>query len=365
MTMTARLRRAFRPSFIALGVINMVDQHADDESSYEEIIEEVYYDEDGNEIEYVSDGDEWEEFEEEISEYEDEIIDEHEVEDILEVEETESVPTAVGPAREAAAPVQSAVKVQTAEAIPPSKQKPKPSGLGFGDRFKNLLVREKKPEATGKEITPASIRGEQEPPKTTRKVKLSLRGNGDNEKNKSATDKPKKKTKRIRRVRRKKKKGETGEEEALDTRSSAQTEEDPNAPKVVHTLIVTRDAQGREIDRQETGKAPPRFRRPDDDKRYVTKTNRRTVINAYSRNKTTVETSITYEKPKLSIEGGAIEYKPTTTYYPARKTTDWEKPDWAKSGGLKSTAATSNLEKPITSATSKNKGSLSFTINRG
>jgi hypothetical protein len=146
--------------------------------------------------------------------------------------------------------------------------------------------------------------------------------------------------------------------------------EDPSQPVAVYSLSIVRDeTTGREISRTVTGKKPPHYQpQGPNEKRYMTKTYRKTRTNPVNRHKEVEETTITYEKPMSSIYEQtlpAAALKPTTELNPARRTTNWEQPVWVKNK-MEVRIGSANLEKPITAATTnrKNAGSLSFTIER-
>jgi hypothetical protein len=167
-----------------------------------------------------------------------------------------------------------------------------------------------------------------------------------------------------------------GDEAVNETGAKMETvyeavEEDPNQPVAVHSLSILRDeTTGREISRAETGKKPPHYQpQGPNEKRYMTKTYRKTRTNPVNRHKEVEETTIAYEKPRSPIFEQtlpAAALRPTPELNPPRKTTSWEKPVWVKNKMEAGSSCFDNLEKPVTTATTtrKNAGALSFTIER-
>lgn len=336
------------------------EQQDDEDVEYDEEFEEevVEVDEDGNEyiVEYeeevIDDDDDGEEYEEVEEEY-------YEEED---VEESPPTPApAPAPVRASPTPTRSTPARVAAPAVPAAKTSPAPVATpkqpqtpadgdkktgGLGSRFKNMMIR---PSSEKKEAAPKATAGE---------------------------TKPAVKTRQVRKIRRKKAAEEPSPpaETAGTTTTPEEETGDPDEPKLIHTLVVVKDdASGKELSRTETGKPPPKFQRPGQEKRYHTKTVTRTKVRG---NKKTIEvTSKTYEKPRPAKQyetGVKFDTTRSTERHPARKTTDWQQPVWAQKNVLKAGGGSSaiysgaNLEKPITTATTRrsNKGQLSFTIER-
>jgi hypothetical protein len=171
-------------------------------------------------------------------------------------------------------------------------------------------------------------------------------------------------------IRRIRKPREVSDSNARTDSADAAAEEGPNQPAAVYSISVVRDeTTGREISRTVTGKKPPHYQpQGPNEKRYMTKTFRKTRTNPVNRHKEVEETTITYEKPKSPIFEQtlpAAALRPTNELNPARRTTNWEQPAWAKNK-MEVRIGGANLEKPITAATTnrKNAGALSFTIER-
>jgi len=227
---------------------------------------------------------------------------------------------------------------------------------GLGKRLKKII--KKRPIKKGQKSAETEV--------ATASATTTTKGHSSPEKTKK---------KKLRKVQMKKESPTTGDTDPAPAAAGAEeTEEDPKEPKLVYTLTVVKDDKGDEISREETGKAPPRFAPPHQQKRYVTKKKIRSRVTGFDRKKTVEEITMTYEKPgpfhyEANLPASAL--RATTERNPARKTTEWEKPVWAKNNVFENSTcgiySGANLEKPITSATTNKKGdsgSFSFSVER-
>jgi hypothetical protein len=235
--------------------------------------------------------------------------------------------------------------------------------LTIGSRLKNLVARP--PQALG---APSEGAPQQAP------APAAGPGQGTEDGGAPQT----KKTRQVRRIRKPRggeKDGEAqGQVSEVPELGKDDEEVDANQPTAVHTVSVVRDeTTGRELSRTVTGKKPPHYQpQGPNEKRYMTKTYRKTRTNPVNRHKEVEETVVTYEKPRSPIFEQTLPASallPTNELNPARKTSQWEQPVWVKNkmeaGSSIRTGA--NLEKPITAATTTNRksaGALSFTIER-
>jgi hypothetical protein len=98
------------------------------------------------------------------------------------------------------------------------------------------------------------------------------------------------------------------------------------------------------------------------DIRFFTKTKHKTIKHADG-STTRHETTTTYERPWLKPEGEACYKSPQDLHLERNITTEWEKPAWTAKQ-LRPTGASTdtNLEKPITAATTNKKPSPGLNI---
>lgn len=259
---------------------------------------------------------------------------------------------------------------------------------GLGSRFKNLM---KRSDSSPKE-SPVYV-GPPPPPETAPKRSPVVAGKAAPTVPAPVPEAPPRKVKKTRQIRRVRKPkgtpdGSGGGGDDTDavvgttggTTATTNTEGNDNntnepAPKVVYTQTIVRDeTTGRELSRESTGRRPPHYQpQGPNEKRYATKTYRKTRVNPVNRHKEVEERTVITEKPRsvsYERELPASALRPTPEHNPARLTTEWEKPSWAVQHGARVAASSLRtgvqLEKPITAATTnrKNAGTLSFTIER-